>query len=340
MNPKDLLANPKNWRKHPKNQVDAMGGVLDEIGWIQEVIWNKRTARLIDGHLRVELAKRAGESTVPVKVVDLSEEEENIAILTFDPLGAMAEADKIQLNNLLTQTALNNETVDQLIRDLQETSAKMELKELKENPNEEDQQSDILNTRLNILYCEDNNTPMIIKQDIPEFDKISNFKYRGSSGVFECLHFFTDDYRFECVWNRPEYYLNAIKGKVVMSPDFSVYTDYNFYLQQWNFYRNRFIGSYYQENGLTVIPTITWADDSSFDWCFGGVEIGSTVAISTMGSSKFSEEFSHGFDAMIDVLEPEKIICCGIIEKVYNGDSSLSNVVNYKHDFKSHAYLR
>ena len=30
-----LLANPKNWRVHPKAQQTALEGALNEIGWVQ-----------------------------------------------------------------------------------------------------------------------------------------------------------------------------------------------------------------------------------------------------------------------------------------------------------------
>src|SRR5437867_4576224 len=54
--PDQLLANPKNWRIHPKHQQEALAGVLDEVGWVQEVIVNQQTGHLVDGHLRVTLA--------------------------------------------------------------------------------------------------------------------------------------------------------------------------------------------------------------------------------------------------------------------------------------------
>jgi len=60
--PDQLLANPMNFRRHPKAQVKALEGALDEIGWIQRVIVNKRTGHLIDGHARVELALGRGEN--------------------------------------------------------------------------------------------------------------------------------------------------------------------------------------------------------------------------------------------------------------------------------------
>lgn len=118
VDPKKLLPNPKNWRKHPDKQADAMSGILDEIGWIQDVIVNRRTGRMIDGHLRVEIAIKNKEPVVPVSYVDLSEEEEEKAILTFDPLGAMAEADKKLLEELMGSVSSDSEAVNKMMDDL------------------------------------------------------------------------------------------------------------------------------------------------------------------------------------------------------------------------------
>lgn len=118
VDPKKLLPNPKNWRKHPDNQAEAMSGILDEIGWIQDVIVNRRTGRMIDGHLRVEIAIKNKEPVVPVSYVDLSEEEEEKAILTFDPLGAMAEADKKLLEELMGSVSSDSEAVNKMMDDL------------------------------------------------------------------------------------------------------------------------------------------------------------------------------------------------------------------------------
>ena len=71
--PEQLLANPRNWRVHPKAQEAALAAVLDEVGWVQNVIVNQRTGNVVDGHLRVSLAISRGEATVPVVYVDLDE---------------------------------------------------------------------------------------------------------------------------------------------------------------------------------------------------------------------------------------------------------------------------
>jgi len=101
VDPRTLAKNPKNARKHPSFQKQAMGAALDSVGWIQEVIVNQRTGRMLDGHLRVDLALSRKEVTVPVKYVDLSEEEENEVLLTFDPLGDYARTDRRLMKSLV-----------------------------------------------------------------------------------------------------------------------------------------------------------------------------------------------------------------------------------------------
>lgn len=84
--PDQLLANPLNWRVHPKEQVDALEGLLSQVGWVQRVIVNKRTGHVVDGHARVALALRRNEPALPVLYVDLAEDEERRALLMeLDP---------------------------------------------------------------------------------------------------------------------------------------------------------------------------------------------------------------------------------------------------------------
>lgn len=100
--PDQLLANPRNWRIHPQFQQEAVKGVLDEIGWIQQIVVNQVTGHVIDGHLRAAIAISKGEKAVPVTYVKLSPDEERLALATFDPLGALAVADAEALSGLLS----------------------------------------------------------------------------------------------------------------------------------------------------------------------------------------------------------------------------------------------
>lgn len=113
--PSELVANPANWRGHPANQRAALSQVLGEVGWVQNVIVNQRTGRLIDGHLRLELAIERAEEAMPVVYVDLSEDEERRMLLTLDPLAGMAEANAEALAALLEGQADGNDAISKML---------------------------------------------------------------------------------------------------------------------------------------------------------------------------------------------------------------------------------
>lgn len=114
-----FMANPLNWRLHPQFQQDALSGALDELGWIDEVTVNKRTGRVVDGHLRVTLALRQSDAEpVPYKEVDLSEEEEALALATRDPIAALAATDSGQLAELMQQVSSGDAALQQLLDEL------------------------------------------------------------------------------------------------------------------------------------------------------------------------------------------------------------------------------
>jgi len=123
--PDQLLANPSNPRIHPETQQSALKGALEEIGWLQDIIVNLRSAEewgvdrgvetMIDGHLRVKLALRHGQEKVPVKYVDLSPSEERIALATLDPITGYAEIDPEIMGELLRDLVIDNEDLSDFV---------------------------------------------------------------------------------------------------------------------------------------------------------------------------------------------------------------------------------
>ena len=113
----DLSPNPLNWRQHPSMQRAAMLGALVDVGWVQQVIVNRTTGNLIDGHLRVELAK-AKDEEVPFVEVELTEAEERLVLATLDPLAAMATPDQDALNALLASVASSEADLQDLLDSL------------------------------------------------------------------------------------------------------------------------------------------------------------------------------------------------------------------------------
>ena len=115
MHPDELTANDKNWREHPDLQNEAMLSLFSKIGWLQNVIWNKTTGKLLDGHLRLNLAIAHGQTEIPVTIVELTEDEENLALITYDTISAMASANSDKLQALLD--SIDDDSIDSSIRD-------------------------------------------------------------------------------------------------------------------------------------------------------------------------------------------------------------------------------
>lgn len=152
-----------------------------------------------------------------------------------------------------------------------------------------------------------------IKKD--EFDIKELIPYRVDTRRNGTAHFFLDDYRFERVWKYPDSQIEELKKyDGVLSPDFSMYTNYPEAIQIFQVYRNRWCTAYWQSLGIKVIPTVSWSDKNSFKYCFLGIEKGSTVAVGTVGvltDDNAKKLFMAGFNEMIKQLEPKEILIYG-----------------------------
>lgn len=118
-----IVANPHNFRIHPTIQQVALTGSLETLGWIQTVIINKTTGNLIDGHLRVLLAMRKKVTKVPVTYIQITEEEEAQALLSLDPISALAATDHDKLAELFAMVETDNELVNNFLDDFKQREA-------------------------------------------------------------------------------------------------------------------------------------------------------------------------------------------------------------------------
>tara|TARA_R110000824_G_scaffold24304_2_gene85796 strand:- start:2918 stop:3433 length:516 start_codon:yes stop_codon:yes gene_type:complete len=113
--PDQLLANPFNWRVHPKAQQDVMTSILSKVGWVQNVIVNQNTGHVVDGHMRASVAISNNEKEIPVIYVDLTEQEEKAILSVLDPIGAMAGTDREMLDSLVDDVSLTDDALAELI---------------------------------------------------------------------------------------------------------------------------------------------------------------------------------------------------------------------------------
>lgn len=127
--PDQLLAHESNWRIHPGSQQDALSGVLHEVGLVQNIVVNRRSGKVIDGHLRVALAISEGQPLVPITYVDLDDAEEALILASLDPLGDLAISDSDKLNGLLGEIDVSNEALDLMLYSLLSDSTAATLKD-------------------------------------------------------------------------------------------------------------------------------------------------------------------------------------------------------------------
>jgi DNA modification methylase len=112
-----LLANPRNWRRHPARQKAALRGVLEEVGYADALLARHTPdgLMLIDGHLRAETTP---DQVVPVLILDVNEDEANKLLATLDPLTGMAETDKLALKDLAALIHTDSEEIRDLLNNL------------------------------------------------------------------------------------------------------------------------------------------------------------------------------------------------------------------------------
>ena len=134
-----LVPHPKNWRRHPKAQKDAFAALRGEIGFAGVLLVRELSDgkyQILDGHMRAAMTR---EGLVPVVILDLTDEEAEKFLVTYDPLAAMAETDYERLKALLDTVQTDSAAVKELLRrtagdSLWETIHPEELKEMEVAP--------------------------------------------------------------------------------------------------------------------------------------------------------------------------------------------------------------
>jgi len=116
--PETLVPHPQNFRRHPSEQVDALRGSMRELGWVKTVLINRTTGHVIDGHARIEEARRQNLPTIPVTYVELSEEEERLALTILDPISEMAFRDEEAIRALLASVETEDAALTALLEHL------------------------------------------------------------------------------------------------------------------------------------------------------------------------------------------------------------------------------
>src|ERR1700693_3222534 len=96
----DLVPHELNFRAHPDGQRAAIQAVYEEVGFARSLLAYELPdgrLKLIDGHLRRDIDP---DMEVEVEILDVTDEEARMLLLSIDPLAALAETQEQLLNRL------------------------------------------------------------------------------------------------------------------------------------------------------------------------------------------------------------------------------------------------
>ena len=308
ININDLIQYKNNAKKHPQKQIDKIKKSIKEFGFNDPIAIDENNM-IIEGHGRYEALKQLGYENVEcIRLNNLSEEQKKAYILVHNKLNMDTGFDSKLLNEELF-------SIDNI--DMSDFDFKIDFDDIfKEN--ERHRTNDTYNLDLIDIENSSNNfwQMPIIKNDNFIPNKLIGFNYAKTSKEKNVgIHFYLDDYQFERLWNNPEEYVDILKQyECILSPDFSLYMDMPMPMKIWNIYRSRQIGQYYQNQGIKVIPTLSWAEPETFKFCFEGIPQDSIVSISTIGVKKNKEAlkiWKQGVDELIKQIKPSTILIYG-----------------------------
>lgn len=304
-----------NAKKHPQEQIDQIKQSIKEFGMNDPIaVWGKDNT-IIEGHGRYFALKQMGIKECPVVRLDhLTDEQRRAYTLVHNQLTLNTGFD-IDILNLELEAI---PSLDLSVYDL-EIAAE-----------QEDDGSNIRSAfehnvfdNLERMFFESDNYYGIpvLKPTQTSGDKFLRFMDYGEVPDPEnyIAHFFYDDYKFIQAWKNPDTYIDKLRRfKAVVAPDFSSYTDFPKVLQILGAYRRNWVGAYWQEQGIDIIPDVQWGNKETYNWCFDGIPKDATVAISSLGVSakkdwngKDNTLFRQGFEEMMTRLHPKTILWYG-----------------------------
>ena len=306
-----LIPYEKNPRRNDK-AVKYVANSIEKFGFKVPLVIDKNNV-VVTGHTRLKAAKKLGLDSVPCIVADdLTEEQIKAFRLADNKVSEQAEWDF---------DLLDGEINDILGLDMGDFGFVFEEETEDATPKQKKNERLRTDEAYNLPYVDLERTEGFYQ--MPEIEKESHipsglmgFNYALTSGDHsKGIHFYVDDYQFERIWNDPHKYIDVLREyDCVLTPDFSLYLDMPIAMKIWNVFRSRLIGQMMQDEGLTVIPTVSWAEPETFDFAFAGLPEGGVMSISTVGvkqNEHAMEIWKAGTTELIKRKKPSALLVYG-----------------------------
>lgn len=319
----------KAWGKNPrKNDIAAekLTGLIEAHGFINPVICTRDNV-IRAGHTRVKAANKAGLKEVPVIYVDMDEDQAAAFAIADNKSSQWSEWDFEALKDVFQDLELNEYDLDLTGFSFDEIN-QLSWEGGNSKPDEDSDDTWYIETRdpLNIIkgnYSSNNElgypelkADFFEVKDLLAYDKI-NTKSPKPDDLDKTVHFFLNDYKFECLWNNPKQYIGLLqKYNGILMPDFSNYTDYPISLNIFQMYRRFWLSRFFQENGIKVIPVPRINDLNNYENELKPIPKNNIIAISSVRmlsamQRDYLPEFIQEVKIILDYLKPEKLIWYG-----------------------------
>ena len=309
----------KPYPNNPRHNEAAVEGVkrsIQEFGFKVPLVIDKDYT-IVTGHTRHKACLELGITKIPcVMADDLTEQQIKAFRIADNKVSEVATWDIEKLNIELSEINFDMSDFDFVMPEI--TLDEPETEETGYYGDERERTFSAYNMNL-ADYVDLTNDfwqmPVLHKENtIP--DDLIGFNYAlTSENKNSGIHCYVDDYQFERLWNDPDKYIDVMKEyQCMLTPDFSLYTDMTEPVRIWNVYRSHLIGAYYQSIGVKVIPTLQWADKSTFKYCFKGIEKGGVVSVSTVGvmtDETAKDIWKQGMTEALKQVQPKTILAYG-----------------------------
>lgn len=319
----DIYPCPNNPRSNEK-AIEMLKESITDFGFKNPIIVDKNNV-IIAGHTRHKAAQELGLQTVPcIMADDLTPEQVRAFRIVDNRTAEIAEWDISLLE--LELEALEIEDLDLSSYNF-DFNFEADIEPSNEPSNqpterayygdERERTADAYNLwEFNDEQCAGKYQIPIVHatQHVPT--GLIGFNYMLTSEEYDKgIHFFLDDYQFERLWNTPYKYFDRLKQfDCVVMPDYSMYVNMPEAMKIWNCYRNHLMAQMMQNYGIEVIPCPLWANESSCEYCFDGIEPYSVVCITTIGVKRDKEAtriWNAGMTEVMERLKPTKILLYG-----------------------------
>lgn len=158
------------------------------------------------------------------------------------------------------------------------------------------------------------------------------------------LCFYTYDTYFESFWDQPAFMVAKVINagiKIAVVPDFSFYTEMPTATHIFNTYRAQWMGRYFQEAGLQVIPRLQFGigdGNKTLDFCMSGIPKNPPILAQSIQNANTDEEFKQSVEntkQALAALKPATWLVYGgnpakrQIEAVNYTDGKVVHLYNY-----------